>query len=72
MSDNMPDVKLHKCNFYSESRIYGPAVDVCFEQDDGSLWVGNGEYSSRINFCPFCGYKARTQARLEKPMYDEE
>lgn len=38
---------------------HGPAVDRCTERADGSLWVDNGEYGSRVNFCPFCGFKAK-------------
>ena len=39
---------------------YGPAVTDCRELADGTLWVGNDEYGSRVNFCPFTGRKART------------
>ena len=40
---------------------YGSAVDICTENDKGELWVSNLEYSSRVNFCPFCGYRAPSQ-----------
>ncbi len=38
---------------------YGPAITECCELDDGELWVSNDEYATRVNFCPFCGYKAK-------------
>ena len=38
---------------------YGQALDGCWEDESGELWAGNGEYSSRVNYCPFCGFKAR-------------
>jgi hypothetical protein len=44
---------------------YGPAVTSCNETEGGSLWVGNIEYESRVNFCPFCGFKARQQIVFE-------
>mgnify|MGYP001586198926 CR=1 FL=1 len=37
---------------------YGPAIEYCHGRDDGSLWAGNSEYGTRVNFCPFCGLKA--------------
>lgn len=33
----------------------GSALAHVYEAD-GQLWVTNGEYSSRVNFCPSCGY----------------
>lgn len=38
---------------------YGAAILICEEREDGTLWVSNDEYSSRVNYCPFCGYKAK-------------
>lgn len=50
---------LHYCENISEARPYGPAIKVCYEDDQGRLWAENGEYSSRVNFCPVCGYKEK-------------
>ena len=34
----------------------------------GQFWVGNGEYGSQVNFCPYCGAKAPVQVEtIEKP-----
>ncbi len=40
---------------------YGEAVDYVHEDDEGFLWVGNGEYGTVVNFCPVCGFKAKRQ-----------
>lgn len=50
--------------FYElEMRMHGNAYDTCYEQDD-KLWVTNGEYESQVNFCPFCGEKAKITVGL--------
>lgn len=56
---------LHHCCAQSKSGGYGGAVDVCFETDDSELWVGNGEYASQVNFCPWCGYEAKVKVTVE-------
>lgn len=38
-------------------RCYGAAFDHCKEDIEGVFWVSNGEYSSQVNFCPFCETK---------------
>lgn len=43
---------------------YGPAFDEVWENEDGGLWVSNGEYSSPVNFCPVCGFKATKQVSI--------
>lgn len=42
---------------------YGNAVEYCSESESGTLWVSNGEYSSQVNFCPVCGYKAKVAVK---------
>jgi len=65
---------LHCCrpgyDFESEEAVfeatgYGTAVDSCEEDADGKLWVGNSEYGTRVNYCPFCGYEAREKVDWE-------
>jgi len=36
---------------------YGPAIDgECYYLKEDGVWlIGNGEYSSIINYCPYCG-----------------
>jgi hypothetical protein len=41
---------------------WGAAIETCELDDKGELWVTNDEYSSRVNFCPFCGWPAPSQA----------
>jgi hypothetical protein len=36
----------------------GHAITYCLEDATG-LWCDNDEYATRVNFCPFCGYKAK-------------
>ena len=49
---------MHDCTIpeYLEESSYGHAIISCYEQD-GKLWAGNGEYTTEVNFCPFCGCK---------------
>lgn len=43
----------------------GWAISSCQESENDTLWVGNGEYCNRVNFCPMCGYKAKKQMEFE-------
>jgi hypothetical protein len=49
---------LHHCHNKS---LYSEAIDECYEDLDGLLIAQNSEYESQINYCPFCGYKAKIQ-----------
>jgi len=49
----------HYCKIPEKSHLYGPAIDDCQEDEDGYLFVSNGEYGSQVNFCPMCGYKSK-------------
>jgi hypothetical protein len=37
---------------------HGPAIEHCSLDEGGHLYVDNGEYSSFVHFCPFCGEKS--------------
>lgn len=51
---NVDDTACYQC---------GPAIHYCKEDEEyGFLWAGNGEYETMVNFCPFCGYKAKRPA----------
>lgn len=51
----------HFCNLISATfGAYGPAITTVAEHDDGTLWAGNEEYSTQVNYCPSCGYQAKT------------
>ncbi len=65
--------KLHHCDYrmlrveWDEYRLlYGVAVVECNESVDGWLVVDNAEYGNRVNYCPFCGYKAIIQMKLSR------
>jgi len=53
--------KLHECRCYGKNGGYGEAISSCDEEENGELWVGNGEYESQVNYCPQCGFKAKVQ-----------
>jgi len=40
---------------------YGEAIAICKEDEQGRFFVGNGEYLTQVNYCPWCGAKAPTQ-----------
>lgn len=51
----------HQCFFPGNIKTSAPlAIEECVERDDGTFWVGNGEYANQVLFCPFCGSKAPT------------
>lgn len=71
--DKISEKKLHLCRCYSETNGkefplegYGQAIEECDEREDGTLWAGNGEYGTRVNFCPFCGYSAKVKVEIGK------
>lgn len=63
--DNAADqVAHHQCapNWATDKPFvdgHGAAVSYCEENERGELWASNGEYGTRVNFCPFCGQRAR-------------
>ncbi len=58
---------LHYCDSELPSHGRGSCVDECSEDEEGRLFVGNGEYGSQINFCPYCGYEAKIKVSDELP-----
>jgi hypothetical protein len=50
---------LHFCSEDLPHSGYGAAITCCYETLDGQLMVENGEYGSQVNYCPYCGYKAK-------------
>ena len=53
----------HTIYFFNTAK-YGGAIYDCEENEDGELWVDNGEYASQVNYCPYCGYKAKAQVDM--------
>lgn len=61
MKDEKPQI-LHSCRLAKYPfQGYGSALDDCTENQEGELWVDNGEYATQVNFCPVCGHKAKKQ-----------
>ncbi len=60
MSDIKKDINKHNCKYKVPSSGYGEAICYCIEDDEGKFWVGNDEYESQVNYCPFCGAIAST------------
>lgn len=40
---------------------WGPAVTYVKIDKAGKMWVGNDEYETQVNYCPFTGVQAPTQ-----------
>lgn len=57
----------YKLNYYSPDDAYGNAVTYVRVEDNGKMWVGNGEYESQVNFCPFTGTPAPVQMEVTNP-----
>ena len=47
-------------SFDMNCNYYGPAITTSFKED-GEIWVTNGEYISKVNYCPFTGEKAENE-----------
>lgn len=43
---------------------WGEALESCREDKDGNFFIYNGEYMTRVNFCPFCGTPAPKQVQF--------
>lgn len=50
--------------YYSPWDAYGSAVDCVLINSNGEMYVTNGEYSTRVNFCPFTGTPAPKQMKI--------
>jgi hypothetical protein len=52
---------------YTEEQCGGAgyAVDTCWEEENGALWVSGDELNNQVNYCPFCGYRAKIQLKKE-------
>jgi len=53
----------HRCEGSLPESAYGAAITYCYEDADGKLWVTNEEYASQVNFCPYCGSKAKEKSK---------
>jgi hypothetical protein len=51
---------------------YGIAFDRVEEDEDGRLWIDNGEYVSQVNYCPMTGRPARVKIGEEDGAMSEQ
>ena len=57
-------------NEYSVPRgAWGDAIKYTRIDEEGKMWVGNGEYESQVNYCPVTGDKAPVQMKCEEKYY---
>lgn len=47
----------------------GHAISFCLSDREGRLWVSGGSYTTQVNYCPFCGFKARVQVEWEPDVH---
>ncbi len=68
----MDNVKKHPCEPFSvpksvHSPAWGQAIyGECDTDEQGRLIVGNDEYSSPVDFCPWCGFKGTPWPKEKK------
>ena len=53
----------NKKHFRSPDSMYGPSINYTLIREDGTMWVGNGEYETQVNFCPWTGQEAKKQMK---------
>lgn len=58
-------MKHGKFFYKSPYNLWGQAVDYVRIDDDGRMWIGNGEYETQVNFCPFTGTEAPNKLIVE-------
>lgn len=48
---------------------YGNSIGTCMEDDQGQLWVtsDSSRRMTQVNFCPFCGFRARKTPTKRQP-----
>lgn len=45
---------------------WGECITYTYEKEDGTMWIGNHEYESQVNFCPVTGKPAQKQMQFVK------
>lgn len=60
----------HRIYYHAPQGAYGEAVGEVWEDETGAMWVGNGEYATRVNYDPFTGQPARSPVPLVKAKPD--
>ncbi len=55
------DRSRHRCQGYMPNYDYSTGVQRCRESLWGMFWIEVGEYTTAVNYCPYCGAKAPVQ-----------
>lgn len=58
-----PEEKRHHCTQTPSTQNVIPAIYGCYESQEGRLTVYNKKYENNVDFCPYCGFKAKKAAR---------
>lgn len=56
-----PDNKNKSPNISDDKELHSCIRNIssCQEKYDNTLWLYIGTYKSKVNFCPYCGYKSK-------------
>ena len=53
-----------KTEHTSPNKLWGHACKYTKIDDEGKMWVGNDEYETQVNYCPWTGEPAPKQMKL--------
>ena len=65
---------MSKTRHFAPKGLWGQAVDYTRIDKEGKMWIGNGEYETQANYCPFTGEPAPKQMKsvdVESWNYDD-
>lgn len=65
-----PDSKRNE--YRAPTEMWGPAITYTYIKEDGTMWVGNDEYETQVNYCPMTGQPAPKQMILTDKSYTNE
>ena len=55
---------MSESRYTAPRKLWGDAVTYRRIDEDGKMWIGNGEYETQVNYCPFTGIPADKQMGL--------
>jgi hypothetical protein len=56
-NENVTEIR----RYNSPEALWGVAVSYTKILSDGTMWIGNDEYETQVNFCPMTGEEAKTK-----------
>ena len=57
---------LEKREYQAPEGLWGSSVTYTKIMADGTIWIGNDEYETQVNFCPMTGEPAKKMMTEEK------